>query len=177
MTRLGVVLAGGRSTRFGTDKAEAIYAGLPLIDHAITALRPLVDSLVIAGRDWPGFLRIPDQPGPGLGPLGGLLAGLEHAAASGFTEILTCSCDSIGLLPAHVAALSPAPAILEAMPVIGLWPAALAAPLRAWLAQETRHSVYAFATHVEARRVLVDNPPANINRPEDLASLERAARA
>ena len=38
MSRLGAVIAGGRSSRFGSDKAMALWQGRPLIDHAIDRL-------------------------------------------------------------------------------------------------------------------------------------------
>src|SRR3546814_3555756 len=37
---LGAVLAGGRSSRFGSDKALAMLGGRTLLDHAQAALRP-----------------------------------------------------------------------------------------------------------------------------------------
>ncbi|MEY3659058.1 MAG: hypothetical protein RL425_1819, partial [Pseudomonadota bacterium] len=83
MKRLGLILAGGQSTRFGSDKAAALYQGRPLIDHVADALRPHVDALAVAGRDWPDLIRIEDAPEPGLGPLGGLLGGLIYADQNG----------------------------------------------------------------------------------------------
>jgi molybdopterin-guanine dinucleotide biosynthesis protein A len=170
MTILGVVLAGGQSSRFGSDKALALWNGVPLIDHALAALTPFVDQRAVVGRDWPGTIRVDDLPRPGLGPLGGLMGALAYAADKGFEAVLSCGCDTLGLAAAHVAALTPGPSVLEALPIIGLWPADLAPELQDWMATHHRHSVYAFAQAVGARRVAVPNPPANINRPEDLAA-------
>lgn len=170
MKTLGVVLAGGQSSRFGRDKAEALLGGLPLMEHARIALAPFADHCAVAGRDWPGLLRIDDAPQPGLGPLGGLCGALHFAAAHGFDQVISCGCDTPGLTADHIRALAPGPAVLEAAPIIGCWPVALAPVLQQWLAETARHSVYAFATHVAARRVVVDPPPRNINRPEDLAA-------
>ena len=50
---LGAVIAGGRSTRFGSDKALALIGGERLIDRTIAALDPQVDRLVVCGRKWP----------------------------------------------------------------------------------------------------------------------------
>src|SRR3546814_5673419 len=55
---LGAVLAGGRSSRFGSDKALAMLGGRTLLDHAQAALRPHCDALIVVGRgeglaDWP----------------------------------------------------------------------------------------------------------------------------
>jgi molybdopterin-guanine dinucleotide biosynthesis protein A len=46
---LGVVLAGGLSTRFGSDKAQALWRGRSLLDHALDALAPIARALRSAG--------------------------------------------------------------------------------------------------------------------------------
>lgn len=171
MRVLGAIVGGGQSSRFGSDKARAVLRGRMLMDHAIEGLRPHVAHLVSVGRDWPGLARVDDLPEAGLGPLGGLLGALTYAQNSGFDLVLTCGCDTVGLTPQTVAALSPAPAVLDALPIVGLWPAGLATVLGDWMAAPANRSVYRFADHVGARRVAVDTLPANINRPEDLAGL------
>lgn len=89
MTILGAMLAGGRSRRFGSDKALADIGGKPMIAHVVDALAPQVDSLVIRGRDWPGLARIGDRPGDGLGPLGGGVNAALHRAR-GMTACCAC---------------------------------------------------------------------------------------
>ncbi len=168
MRVLGAILGGGQSSRFGSDKAQALLNGRPLMDHAIQGLRDHVETLVVIGRDWPGLVRVDDLPAPGLGPLGGLLGALTYAQQHGFECVLTCACDTVGLEAETVAALSPAPAVLDALPIVGLWPADLANELSDWMADPANRSVYRFADHAGSRRVLVERPPANINRPEDL---------
>lgn len=171
MRVIGAILGGGQSSRFGSDKAVAVLNGRPLMAHAVDGLRDHVDQIIAVGRDWPGIARVDDLPEPGLGPLGGLLGALTHARTYGYDLVLTCGCDTVGLVPDAVAALSPAPAVLDALPIVGFWPADLADVLGDWMADPANRSVYRFADHVGARRVLVDRPPANINRPEDLAGL------
>jgi molybdopterin-guanine dinucleotide biosynthesis protein A len=171
MRVLGAILGGGQSSRFGSDKALALLSGQPLMDHAWAGLRPHVEAVITVGRDWPGLARVEDQPVPGLGPLGGLLGALTYAQAQGFDLVLTCGCDTVGLEAEAVSALSPAPAVLNVLPIVGLWPAELADILRDWMADPANRSVYRFVDHVGARRVAVARPPANINRPEDLATL------
>ena len=171
MTLLGLILAGGQSSRFGSDKAAALHQGRPLIDHVANALRPHVDALAVAGRDWPDLIRIEDAPQPGLGPLGGVLGGLIYAAHNGFDAVLTSGCDTLGLMPTHIAALHPGPAVLETLPVVGLWPTTLGPALADWMRQTQRHALYGFARAAGARLVTVAQPPANINQPSDLDRL------
>ena len=45
MKLLGAILAGGRSSRFGSDKAFALLNGKPLIDHVIAALAAQTDAV------------------------------------------------------------------------------------------------------------------------------------
>lgn len=163
---IGVVLAGGASKRFGSDKAVALHDGKALINHAADQLRPYVKTLLVAGRSWPGLVGVADYPEPGLGPLGGLCGALDYAAHHGEDAVLSIGCDTLGLSEAIVAAFEPGPAILGSSPVIGLWPAALLPRLRTWLEDPANRSVYRFADHVAARRV--EGQVRNINRPEDL---------
>ncbi|MEW9572876.1 molybdenum cofactor guanylyltransferase [Rhodanobacter sp. Si-c] len=76
---IGVVLAGGRSTRMGRDKALLEWHGRPLIERQLDALRASgVDELRVSG-DRPGYNGVADAQ-PGLGPLGGL-TGIAEAVA------------------------------------------------------------------------------------------------
>ena len=46
----GIILAGGRSSRFGRDKANAPWEGCRLIDHTAARLRSVADVLIAAAR-------------------------------------------------------------------------------------------------------------------------------
>ena len=52
-----VVLAGGRSSRFGRDKLAEPIGGRPLLEHAIDAVRPFVTQILVVGA--------PAEAGPG----------------------------------------------------------------------------------------------------------------
>lgn len=169
VSRLGVVLAGGRSSRFGSDKALARFAGRTLIDHALAALRPHVDAVAIVGRAHGDVPGIADWPAPDLGPLGGLCGALRHAAAHGHDAVLSCSVDCLDV-PADL--LTSPPCYLEAQPVIGLWPVSLADALEQFIATDPRRSVRGFAAAVGAAAISSDRSPPNINTPADLAALE-----
>lgn len=171
MKMLGAILAGGQSRRFGSDKADARFEGKRLIDLVCAALAPQVAELVICGREDENRLSLADRPESGLGPLGGLSAALEYAQRNGFDCILSAGCDAPDLPENLVDQLSGDTAsIVDAQPVIGIWPVRLLADLDRFIADGGR-SLYGFADHVGARRVTLDQPVANINRPADLDRL------
>lgn len=89
-----VVLAGGRSTRMGRDKASLPFGGVPLLRRVVERLRPVVDEVIVVANDGapaagPGA-RVVADAFPGLGPLAGLHAGLR---ASGAERNLVVACD------------------------------------------------------------------------------------
>ncbi|MFD1611845.1 molybdenum cofactor guanylyltransferase [Sphingomonas tabacisoli] len=169
MKVLGAVLAGGRSSRFGSDKALAEYRGVPLIEHAVAALAAQCDAVVMVGR----YGGIADWPEPGCGPLGGLAGALRHARANLFDAVLSCGVDAPGVPADLRMSLMPAPAYVASQPVLGLWPVSAADALEEILTGSGRHSMLAFAEAIGARPVKLRHEPANVNTPEDLARLEQ----
>ena len=170
---LGCVLAGGQSTRFGSDKALAELAGRTLLTHAVDSLSGWCDHVVVAGRTEAPAPTLPDWPRPGMGPLGGIAAALRLARDAGYDAVLTCGVDSAALPDDLPGLLAPAPAFIADQPVIGLWPASAAEAVEAILAGNGRHSMRALAERLGARAVRLPSNCANINTPADLAALER----
>ncbi len=77
----GVVLAGGKSTRMGRDKAGMVFQGQDLVKRAVKVLEHFCSGVWISGRNArdhglenPWFL----DDAPGEGPLRGILTALEH---------------------------------------------------------------------------------------------------
>lgn len=169
MTVLGAILAGGKASRFGSDKALAVLRGKRLIDHARDGLAAHCDEIVIVGREG----GVPDAPVPGLGPLGGLAGAFRHAQRHGHDQVLSCGVDSVSLPHDLLAQLTPAPSHVKDQPVIGLWRVADAEMLDTLLASEARHSMRAFAERTGSRAVVLTGV-ANINFPADLERLENS---
>ncbi|WP_448502669.1 molybdenum cofactor guanylyltransferase [Sphingomonas sp.] len=165
---LGAILAGGASTRFGSDKALALLDGRPLIEHAIAAIAPQLDSIVVCGREWPGQVSLADRPAGRQGPLAGLSAALLYASEHGFDAVLSAPCDTPDAPRDLLDRLSPPSSFVVDTPVIGLWSVASLPVLDALLAADGSRSMRAFADRIAARPVALDRPLRNINRPQDI---------
>jgi molybdenum cofactor guanylyltransferase len=171
---LGAILAGGRSSRFGADKARAAIDGRPMIAHVAEVLGRQVDHAILCGRDYPetGLEWIADRPAPDLGPLGGLNAALHWAFAQDFDIVVTAGCDMPDLPGDLVARLREVgPCVIDAeVPLIGLWPAALAPMLDHHLAASTDRSLRCWARVAGATVESVAPGLANINTRANLAA-------
>jgi len=75
----GIVLIGGRSRRFGTDKVVAPVGDKLLIEHVIEVIEPLFEKVLLIGhrRDDLRSLPIIEDLRPGCGPLGGIYTALK----------------------------------------------------------------------------------------------------
>lgn len=87
MTTAGVVLAGGRSTRMGSDKASLPWGDTTLLGHVSAVVSRAVDGPVVvvraAGQELPRLpsqVEVVEDPRPGLGPVQGMTAGLSAVA-------------------------------------------------------------------------------------------------
>jgi molybdopterin-guanine dinucleotide biosynthesis protein A len=84
-----LILAGGRSTRMGQDKAWLQFGGVPLVEHTARRVSPLVDELIFSTdqpipfepllRRLPLPVQVVSDETPGAGPLAGIAAGLGAA--------------------------------------------------------------------------------------------------
>ena len=98
-TVTGIIVAGGLSRRFGSDKASATLRGRPLLQWVRDAIAPVVDELIIvtaAGQTLPPMhpaipAAIVEDREPERGPLGGLATGFAVAASP---VCFAASCDA-----------------------------------------------------------------------------------
>ena len=172
----GAVLAGGRSRRFGSDKAYYRWRGRPLYAHALFALSEAKERFLVAPRNYP----VPTRPDlfPNEGPLGGLVSAL---AAAGSELVAVAPVDAPGLCPAFwrflFSELGSAPAVVvEGEPLIGVWRRSLFPfALKLFLSGERRAGalVAALPVRLLSRELVVARFGAealvNLNRPPDKA--------
>lgn len=173
MSVLGAILAGGKATRFGSDKAFAVLEGRPLIDHVASSLAKQCNALIVVGRKQDGYICVDDRPSAEMGPLAGLAGALAYASDAGFSHVLSVGVDAPGIPSDLSLMLEPAPAYVVNQPVIGYWPVTALDLLDHILASDERHSMLHFIERLAARGVVLESPPANINTPADLENLER----
>ena len=89
----GLVLAGGRSSRFGEDKAIAKYLGVTFLERAVNLLKslnlkPIVVTRPGAEHSFAKCTLIYDKL-PGQGPLGGIYTAMTVFKNTSFL-VLTC---------------------------------------------------------------------------------------
>ena len=189
--RSAAILAGGRSTRMGANKALLEVGGQGMLRRTAALLRPLVDDLFLVADDPAPYagLGLPVRPDvlPGRGALGGIHAALTHAA---HPRVLCAACDMPLISPGVLELLLGADDADDALlPRVGGWPepllavygrGALPAIERALLAGRLR-VVEALAGlrvgYLEEDRLAAADPGCrsfvNVNTPGDL----EAARA
>ncbi len=86
---LGAVLAGGRSSRFGSDKSRARLDGVTLLDRVRAVVGDVVGDVVVIG----GVASQVLEPEPGAGPLQAVIAALREARTRGLEGAVVVGCD------------------------------------------------------------------------------------
>ena len=88
----GIVLAGGKSSRMGSDKGLLTINDKTFVEHVIVAMKPLVDKIIIVSNnkdyDQFGYRRVEDSI-KDSGPLAALYSGLKHSETE-FNLVLSC---------------------------------------------------------------------------------------
>lgn len=188
----GVILAGGQGRRMGgADKGLIAFNGKPMVQHVIEGLRPQVNELLInANRELTQYLSFgypvfEDSISGFVGPLAGLHCGMQQAQHA---YVLSVPCDA-PLLPTNLAVrmlneliakdadIAVAKANGQSQPVFCLCRKNQLASLEKFLNNGGR-KVDAWQRTLSVAEVsFEDNSQAfsNINTPEDLAELEKAA--
>ncbi|GAB4558783.1 MAG: molybdenum cofactor guanylyltransferase MobA [Rhizobacter sp.] len=183
----GLILAGGQGSRLGgVDKGLQLFAGQPLVRHALQRLAPQVGRVMIsANRNLEAYrqMGVPVWPDPSdlagyEGPLAGFLAGLQHCETP-YLVTVPCDCPRLpaDLVQRLAQALTDNQADLAiARTPLGLEPAfclikrELQASLLDFMQSGHRKIERWTALHRRAEAVFDDdNAFFNINTPQDLA--------
>jgi len=187
----GLVLAGGRSLRFGGEKAAALLSGRPLLLWAAQRLQASCDAVAVSARPGTeagalaqagGLPVLYDAPGDADGPLAGVRAGLVWAAGIGARALAVSPCDA-PLLPGDlfarlIAAAGQRAAMAETseglQPLCAVWPVAALPAVSAALAGGAHPPTWRVLEGLGVARVFFDPPEAfaNLNTREDLASAQ-----
>jgi molybdopterin-guanine dinucleotide biosynthesis protein A len=193
--RSGLILAGGRSTRFGgEEKSLFVICGKRMICRVMDALSPVVDEIIISVRDehqmrllspFVGGREFALDEAQGIGPLSGVYSGLSRAKGE-YVAVVACdmpliSGAAIGLLfdlaeghdaavPAHEGGLiEPLHAVYRREPMLEAVKESIMAGERKISAPLRRLRDVVYVPDDEIRKV---NPALdtflNVNRAEDL---------
>lgn len=189
----GIVLAGGRSRRMGTDKAALDWDGEPLLARVVRIVgercRPVYvvapqESAAyrgLFGTGGPEATWVTDEE-PGAGPLAGLAAGLAAAREGGSSWAFVCATDmpliSGELIEELLRGVTPSKQAVIARdsqrehPMAGLYRTD-AAPVIAGLSASGERRMLAVLDALTTHRVAVSEPDwlTNVNAPEDLHRL------
>ena len=167
----GVLLAGGLARRMGGgDKPMRTIAGRTILDRVIARLKPQCDGLILNANGDParfaafGLPVIPDGVADFPGPLAGILAALDWAAANrpDVKLVLSAAADCPflprdlvsrlhGALEAEKAELAVAASDGQSHPVIGLWSVALREQLRHALVVEDIRKIDRWTARYQTR--------------------------
>ncbi|MDV7141235.1 molybdenum cofactor guanylyltransferase MobA [Tropicimonas sp. TH_r6] len=195
-----IILAGGQARRMGGgDKGLLELGGETLLSRVLARLEPQVGPIALNANGDParfesyGLPVIADSLPGFVGPLAGVLAGMDWAAELGAGQVVSVAADTPFFPRDFVSRLQAgagdAPVTLAAtphpekgsirQPTFGLWSVDLRDDLRAALEQGLRKVVLWTDRHGASEVVFeseAGDPFFNINRPEDLVeALERGA--
>src|SRR5262249_10076102 len=158
---LGLVLAGGLARRMGGgDKTRIRIGGKTILERMLARLKPQCAAVILNANGDParfadtGLPVVPDTVPDFAGPLAGILAGLDWAAAHApaIADVASvpgdCRCRPADLVARLWAARQAAGVPLACArsgdgrhPVVGLWPVALREDLRKALVEENMHKI------------------------------------
>jgi molybdopterin-guanine dinucleotide biosynthesis protein A len=187
---VGIILAGGRSVRFGGEKAAAELCGTPLLIWAARRLQRACSAVAANVRSGTqaeaiahanGLPLLYDMPGDALGPLAGVKVGLIWARDLGASALAVSPCD-VPLLPDDLfirlgEAAGGGPAMAETasgdQPLCALWPVSALPQVVEALAGGAHPPTWRLLQMLGATRVRFAEEAAfaNVNTRADLAAI------
>ena len=193
----GVLLAGGQSRRMGGgDKCLLDLGGKTILERVIERINPQVESLVLSANgdisrfDQFGLPIVADAIPGFVGPLAGILAGLQWAKAkeAAYSWIVSIPTDTPFIPDNLVISLKKAAfdfncdltcAVSRGRkhPAVGIWPLTLIDQLESALVKEKIRKIDLWTSRYNLVEVKFENqtvdPFFNINNPDDLKEAER----
>ena len=195
----GIILAGGLARRLGgVDKALIGIGGETILHRLVERLAPQCAGIALNANGDPSrfagwaFPVIPDGVAGYAGPLAGLLAGLDHVAATHpkIADVVTVPADT-PFIPRDLVAklraarsqarcrIAVARSADRAHHAVALWPVALRDELRHALIAENLRQVSAFIARYEACvaewSAAPFDPFFNVNEPSDIERAKQIA--
>jgi molybdopterin-guanine dinucleotide biosynthesis protein A len=192
---VGLVLAGGRSVRFGGEKAAALLDDKPLLQWAAERLRSVCASVGANVR--PGTeaeavaqtLGLPvlhDEAGDATGPLAGVKVGLIWAGEQGARTLAVSPCDApllpddlyVRLLEHAAGGAAMAETSDGRQPLCAVWPVSALPAVREALAGGAHPPTWQLLERLGARKVRFARPErfANVNTRADLDAIAQGRR-
>lgn len=186
----GLLLAGGRSRRFGSEKAMATRGSGVMMDAPLLALRKTCLAVAVSVRTGSGadlyaqalgLDRLEDEQEDPEGPLAGIRRGLVWAEGKTFDVLAVAPCDAPTLNTAHYLSLLDAVALGAAgaigrsdvglEPLVSIWPVQQGRAIVETALNAGRHpSIRAILESLDATPVaLAGYDGLNVNTPDDLA--------
>ncbi len=193
---VGVVIAGGRSVRFGGEKAAAVLSGVPLLLWAVRRLQRTCRAVAVNARPGTqaealaraeGLPVLHDEQGDALGPLAGVKAALKWARDINARALAVSPCD-VPLLPEDlferlVEGAGQGAAMAETadghQPLCAVWPVSALPSVTEALSGGQHPATWSLLAKLGAQRVYFSRAEAfaNINTPGDLAALSSRLHA
>jgi len=182
----------------GLEKPLVLVRGRPLIDHVIERVGPQVETLALNVKDEASALYrdtaarelpvLADRFGGEVGPLGGILAGLDWAAACGDGWLATFPADTpflpLNLVERLVAQAGSGVPVVAVTPekvqgLCAIWPVSCRVVLEDGIRTSHYRSLWWTLGDLGAERCRFEDSGAffNVNTEEDLAAAERIAKA
>ncbi len=178
----GLILAGGKSFRFGTDKALALYEGKRLVERSVDLVTKVGLKPIVVTREGPDYsflgCSILRDKLPEIGPLGGIYTAMTVFKK---TDFLILTCDMPALTPDILIALlsdvdGPCPIRLfstdsKIQPFPGIYRSEIFGSLSQHLI-EGRRSMLGLIEQISGVKIISwqksQETFLNVNRPEDL---------
>ncbi len=185
----GIILAGGKSSRMGTDKGFLELNGKLFIEYSISALQPLVSQIMIVSNnsdyDAFGLKRVKDII-KNSGPLAGIYSGL-HQSKTAYNLVLSCDIPLIKkeILEQLIKAQDGYSDVIQIvsnekqMPLIALYKKTCEAPFYKLLQNDERR-LHVAINQCKVKNIVLNSEfetfTENINTPEELEKIANESK-